>query len=223
MAIPVLLALAVLTLQASAASITIVNGDFEYGNNGDSPPPHNTEIVDDWDQETGGRIDNNNSYKPASDPGPCLILGAGYALNQDLVYNWSASETFTLGIIGQNPTWSGATTKFTVQLREADGTVLWDSGELDVTGTVNTSTKLYTGTGHIFSWGLDGSTFVGVPGAAAGSPLNIRLVGVAGSPYLDDVTLSTTLADTIPPTLASSDIVDDKSGGPGNPGEGGEP
>jgi hypothetical protein len=218
-----LVALGIMGLTAGpvgAASITIANPGFEHGNNGQTPPPHNTQVVDNWDQETGGiYIDNRNDYKPPTDPGPCLYFGAGRALNQDLSYNWSARETFTFGIIGQNPTWSGGTTKFRVELRETDGTVLWDSGELDVTGTVNTGTKLYTGTDHIFSWDIDGSTFVGVPGRAAGSQLNIRLIGVAGSPYLDDLTLSTDLADTTAPTLASSDIVDDKSGGPVNPGE----
>lgn len=36
---------------------------------------------------------------------------------------------------------------------------------------------------------------------------------------MDDITLSTDLEDTDPPTLAGSDFVDDKSGGPVNPGE----
>jgi hypothetical protein len=62
--------------QVGAASITIANPGFEFGNNGQTPPPHNTQIVDDWDQTAQVYIANNNTYKPAVDAGPSLCLNA---------------------------------------------------------------------------------------------------------------------------------------------------
>jgi hypothetical protein len=178
---------------ASAASITIVNGGFE-----DPLDPSGWYEVPDWDE--GGA-----SYY-GSGSGGFLYLEPGGWVDQDLDYNWTAGEVFTLGISGEKGWQASGAYKFKVQLRQADTTVLWDSGELDVTGTVSN-----------FSWTINSSTdFLA---GTSGSQLNIRLEGLVQSVYLDDVTLSTSLADTNAPTLASSDIVDDKSGGPVNPGE----
>jgi hypothetical protein len=89
-------------------------------------------------------------------------------------------------------------------LRQADATVLWDSGTIPVTSTVSN-----------FTWTIASGTFTsGTPG----SQLNIRIECLANTVDLDDVTLSASADDT-PPALASSNIVDDKSGGSVNPGQ----
>ncbi|MCX6880151.1 MAG: hypothetical protein NTW21_41065, partial [Verrucomicrobia bacterium] len=56
-------------------------------------------------------------------------------------------------------------------------------------------------------------------GVVPGSQLNLRIECLNATVYLDDVTLSTSLTDTTAPTLASANIVDNKSGGPVNPGQ----
>jgi len=175
-------------LETDAANI-IVDPGFDYSVGLVTPPVHN-DFAHYWPADAGAaaRIAANNQYKPASDPDPALSLRDGNSANQDLSYTWSATETFTLGIIGANHTWAPSNAKFKVQLREADGTVLWDSGELDVSGTATTSA--YTGTGHIFNWDIDASTFGGISGALEGSPLNIQLVSEAGYIFVDDVSLT---------------------------------
>ena len=181
---------------ASAASITIINGDFE------APlDPSGWYEVPDWDE--GGA-----SYYGESRNGGNLYCDVGGWVAQDLGYNWTAGEVFTLGISGVKGWQATGPYKFRIQLRQADTTVLWESGELDVTGTVSN-----------FSWTIDSNTdFLG---GTAGSELNIRIDCLTATVYLDDVTLSTSLADTNAPTLASSDIVDDKSksGNQVNPGD----
>ena len=184
--------------QANAGPITILNPGFEYGNNGQTPPPHNTTIVDDWNQEGAVYIDNNNSYKPASDAGPCLYLGGlNSAVNQDLTNTWAASDVYTLGVIGQNPTWNtGSSCTFKIELRQTNGIVLWSSGDLDVTDTV--AGAVYTGTGHIISEIIYASAFAG---GTPGEPLNIRFRASGNKAvYLDDITLA--LEDAAPPSVA---------------------
>jgi hypothetical protein len=130
-------------------------------------------------------------------------MDAGGWVSQNLGYNWTAGEVFTLGIKGNQGWRSGGS--FKIQLRQADATVLWDSGTIPVTSTVSN-----------FTWTIASGTFTsGTPG----SQLNIRIECLANTVDLDDVTLSASADDTTPPTLASSNIVDDKSGGSVNPGQ----
>jgi hypothetical protein len=184
---------------AGAGSITIVNGNFE------AVPLPDWYWVPDWDEGGGSYVTSDAGSYGWSGAGRVLYLDSGGWVSQNLGYNWTVGDVFTLGIKG-NKGWnsSGA---FKIQLREADGTVLWDSGSTPVTSTVSN-----------FSWSIVASTFSGA-GVTPGSPLNIRIDCLALTAYLDDVTLSTFLADTTAPTLASSAIVDDKSGGPVNPGQ----
>lgn len=181
---------------ANAASITIVNGDF-----GSPLDPLGWYWVPDW-EEGGASYHGGNGGATGY-----LYCDGGGWVSQDLSYNWTAGEVFTLGIKGDNG-WRNdpSVGEFKIQLREADTTVLWDSGSIPVTDTVSN-----------FTWTVDSDTdfLAGTPG----SQLNIRIECLALTVYLDDVTLSTSLEDETAPTLASSDFVDDKSGGPVNPGE----
>ena len=181
---------------AGAASITIVNANFE------TVPVPDWYWVPDWNEGGPSYVATDWSASPGT---RCLYLDAGGWVDQDLSHNWTTNEVFTLGIKGNQGWRAGG--EFKIQLRQADATLLWDSGTIPVTSTVSN-----------FSWSIDASTFSG-PGVVADSQINIRIECLAATVYLDDVTLSTSLADTTAPTLASSHIVDNKSGGPVNPGQ----
>ena len=184
---------------AGAASITIVNGNFE------AVPVPDWYWVPDWDEGGASYVASDAASYGWSAAGKVLYLDAGGWVSQNLGYNWSSTETFTLGIKGNQGYRAGG--QFKIQLLQVDATVLWDSGTIPVFSTVSN-----------FSWSIDASTFSGA-GVTPGSQLNIRIDCLNATAYLDDLTLSTDLADVIAPTLASSNIVDNKSGGPVNPGE----
>ncbi|NQT40775.1 MAG: PEP-CTERM sorting domain-containing protein [Planctomycetes bacterium] len=186
---------------AHAGLININNAGFEDASGAASGG--NLATPADWTEEDPGNVyvDNNGlSWSPEADRN-LYFNGGTAAVNQDLSHNWSSGDTYTLGMVGQNPGWdTTAPHEFKVQLREADGTVLWESGDLSVTGTVAPgSPPTYTGTGHIFSWDIDASTFTSVSGAIEGLPLNIRIANVSAPTYLDDVSLDLTTAGTPPP------------------------
>ena len=78
---------------ASAASITIVNGDFEapvYDEDGAGGSP-DWHWVPNW-EEVGATYYGSGA-------GGYLYIGAGGKVDQDLNYYWSASETFTLSLV----------------------------------------------------------------------------------------------------------------------------
>ncbi len=189
--------LLLMAMTANAEVININNADFEdYDADGGSTRG-NWHVVNDWDEEVPNNNqvyieDNGLTWKPEADR--VLYFNAvNTAVNQDLSHTWSSSDSYTLGIIGERAGWWGtsAPTSFKVELRETDGTVLWDSGSLDVTNTVTAAAPYtYTGTGHIFNWTIDASTFADIPEAVEDSPLNIRIAHISGTPYLDDVSLS---------------------------------
>jgi hypothetical protein len=188
--ISTLAALAGLALAAGSAhaatTIPILNGGFENSGGGPAGGGNNA-VVDDWNEEDAGSvyIDNaGTTNKPDADA-VLYFNSATAAVNQDLGHNWSLSDSFTLGIEGHNPNWD-PTGIFKVQLRQTDGTVLWDSGDLDVSGTVVGPS--YTGTGHIFNWTFDASAFSGA-GVSENEQLNIRIASVGVTTYIDDVSL----------------------------------
>jgi hypothetical protein len=194
------MALAFITAGTSmAASISIANFNFE------AVPVPDWYWVPDWDEGGDSYVEPSNAATYGwSGAGRVLYMDAGGWVDQNLIYNWTASEVFTLGIKGNQGWRSGGS--FKIQMREADGTVLWDSGTIPVTSTVSN-----------FTWTIASSTFTsGTPG----SQLNLRIECLSLTAYLDDVTLSTFSADdTTPPTLPSASIVDNKSGGSVNPGQ----
>jgi len=174
---------------ANAAELTIRNPGFEEADG--SAGRGNLHNVHHWTEENAASVfvdDAGTAYKPQANR--CLYLGAANtAVNQDLDARktWASDDVFTIGLIGQNAGWVTGTTEFKVQLRQTDGTVLWDSGAIDVTGTVINNNE-YAGTNHIHSWTVDASTFSGA-GVVEGSQINIRIAYVTGTPYIDDVTL----------------------------------
>ncbi len=185
------MALAFITAGTSmAASISIANFNFE------AVPVPDWYWVPDWDEGGASYVEPSNAATYGwSGAGRVLYMDAGGWVSQNLGYNWTAGDVFTLGLKGNQGWRSGGS--FKIQLREADGTVLWDSGTIPVTSTVSN-----------FTWTIASSTFTsGTPG----SQLNLRIECLANTVYLDDVTLSA-VSDTTPPTLASSNIVDDKDG-----------
>ena len=187
------------TAPASAAPIAVVNGDFQaplFDEDGAGGDP-GWYWVPSWDE-------GDSSYY-GSGGGGFLYCDSGGWVSQNLGYNWTAADVFTLGIRGNEGWRSGGS--FKIKLRQADGTVLWDSGTVAVDNTWQD-----------FSWSIDAGTFSGA-GVVPGSQLNLRIECLNATVYLDDVTLSTSVTDATPPTLASADIVDDKSGGPVNQGQ----
>lgn len=188
-----------------AGVININNPGFENGSG--SASGGNWASPVDWTEENAGSVYVDGvlervNWKPEADR--VLYLNANTAVNQDLSHNWSSSDIFTLGLVGHEAGWrvGAAGDAFSVQLRQTDGTILWDSGVQDVDGTVTglQNNFSYTGTGHIFSWTIDASTFTA---GTEGQPLNIRIVGISGTPYIDDVALEFTPAD---PDLPSVEI-----------------
>ena len=182
----------------NAGNITILNSDFGAALNDEDGAGG----LADWHWvpfwEEGGA-----SYY-GSGSGGFLYCDSGGWVSQDLVYNWTMGEVFTLGVTGDDGWRTGGS--FKIQLREADTTLLWESATIPVTDSGNT-----------FSWTINSSTdFLG---GTPGSLLNIRIECLANTVYLDDLTFSTNLADVIKPTLASANIIDNKSGSSVNPGE----
>jgi hypothetical protein len=172
------------TITVDAKPITILNANFEAplfdedGAGGSAA----WYWVPDWDEGA----DSFYGDSPSSG-GHFVYLDAGNPgwISQNLSYNWTATEVFTLGIKGKQGWQSGGPYRFKIQLREADGTVLWDSGTVSVNSTWQN-----------FSWSIDASMFSGA-GVAPGSQLNIRIECLGtSSVHLDDVTLWTAV---IPP------------------------
>ncbi|MCB1134122.1 MAG: hypothetical protein KDN05_23595, partial [Verrucomicrobiae bacterium] len=101
-----------------------------------------------------------------------------------------ATDQFTLSFDATEAGWrtGNAGDAIEVQIRQADGTVLWDSGPLNVDGTLTGSQNAisFTGTGHQFSFNIDASTFtIGSPG----SQINLRIARAGGVVFFDDVQL----------------------------------
>ena len=172
-----LAALAGLALAAGSAhavtTIPILNGDFAADNGGDWT------VVPSWNSPTAAAW----TYSPAGNQ--LLYFNASGKVDQDLSHNWSSSDTFTLSLTGQELSWSGTGEAFSVQLRQTDGTVLWDSGSTSVDGMA---------AGTPFSWTIDASIDF-LAGGTEGQQLNIQLQGTVASSFLDDVSLS---VDTVP-------------------------
>lgn len=175
---------ALASTSVQAAPITILNAGFE--DSSDSIGRGNDTTIDHWTEDTGNAYVDNNGTAWVPEASSTLYIGSA-SVNQDLGHNWSASDVFTLGLIAMNPTWSDNNNTFKVQLRQAsDDTVLWDSGDQNVGGTVAAG-PVYTGTGHIFSWAINASTFVT---GSAGEQINIRIEAVSSAPvYADNVSL----------------------------------
>ncbi|MCB1132662.1 MAG: hypothetical protein KDN05_16160, partial [Verrucomicrobiae bacterium] len=179
--------------------ILIANADFE------APAiavNTNSGTVTGWTEESGGA----NSYIVNTDghwapPGSTQVGYfsnlAGAAVNQDLGYRWTSSDRYTLGIDLFEPGFRVgiAGDEVKIQLRQADGTVLWDSGTINLDDTM-------AGTEFALSWGavsrfhiftIDASAFTaGTPG----EPLNLRIARVAGVNYFDNVSLEVAPAFT---------------------------
>ncbi len=186
-----LVGLALTATSAHATVININNAGFETSSTGIGNG-NNTDI-DDWTEDVGDAYVDMNGTLWVPEASDTLYIGSA-SVNQDLSHNWSATDSFTVGLIAMNPRWFGGTAELRVQLRQAsDDAVLWDSGLVDVTGTVTTTAPAtYTGTGHDLSWNIDASTFVT---GSAGEQINIRIENVTGTVYADNVSLS---VDTIP-------------------------
>jgi hypothetical protein len=177
------------TTRPTPTVITIDNPGFEdastnIGNN-------NLTDIDNWTEDVGDSFVDDNGTNWVPEASRTLYIGAA-SVNQDLSHNWSSSDSFTLCIIAMNPGWSDNNNTFKVQLRQAsDDTVLWDSGDQNVGGTVTTtSPATYTGAGHLFSWSFDASTFTE---GTENEQINIRIVHVSGSAvFADNISLDFT-------------------------------
>jgi len=168
---------------ASAESITINNGDFSADNGGDWT------TVPEWNEGA-----NSWTYSPNGNQ--LLYFGNTGKVDQDLGHNWSASDKYILSLTGHEMSWSGSGEAFSVQLRQTDGTVLWDSGSTSVDGVPMTAPQL-------FSWNIDAAGFTG---GVPSQQLNIQLQCTAASAFLDDVTLDT--VDTLPPSVGGEIFVE---------------
>ena len=180
----------------SAMAVTILNAGFENSDTGIGNG--NNTNIDDWTEDVGNAYVDTNGTSWVPEASDTLYIGSA-SVNQDLGHNWQATDSFTVGLIAMNPTWSDNNNTFKVQLRQAsDDVVLWDSGDQNVSGTVGAG-PAYTGTGHIFSWNFDASAFVT---GSAGEQINIRIEAVSSTPvYADNVTLD---VSTIPEPSAAA-------------------
>lgn len=186
-------------LHASGATIAITNGNFE---NPATTVGQNNNTITGWTEEAGG----SNSFitNPDGDWAPAGATQVGYfsnnastAINQTLIWNWSATDQYTLSLDAFDAGWRATTAgdALGVQLREADGTVLWDSGSFSLDGTVTGNQTVQgsfswgsTSRGH--TWNIDATGFASVSGAVAGSALNLRIYRVSGVAFFDNISLA---------------------------------
>ncbi len=197
------MAMVLLAGTANAAPITIMNSDFEA--TGGTSTGTNWNTVHNWNE---GDVNGGPEYVykggtqwAPQDTQTLYLTGNTAAVNQDLSHNWASTDLFTLTFDGYDAGWriGNAGDAISAQLRETDGTILWDSGSLNLDGTVTGSQNnlSFTGTGHEFSFDIDASTFAGVGGAVEGSALNLRFGGV-GVAFADNVTLDLVDVTAVP-------------------------
>ena len=176
---------------ASAATVPIINGDFE------SPDfdTNNHPTVEGWIEEVAG-----SAYLGDQAPqwGPVDMTQIGYfantdgtAIHQDIGHEWSWTDEFTLTIDAFDAGWRVAAEGdvLGVELRQSDGTVLWDSGPLNVDGTVE-------GVENGFAWSAANRhlsfVFHGARDFDTGrprNPLNLRIYRQSGVVFFDNVAL----------------------------------
>lgn len=176
----------------AATVIPITNGDFQSAADTGAT---NTSVPG-WNEENAANVytyTENLRHYPVDTQTAYFANSAGTAIHQDLSYNWAVGDVFTLNFTAAEAGFRAGTAgdSMVAQLREADGTVLWSSGTLNVDGTLSGTENNYsfTGTGHLRSFTIDSSTFTAA-GATPGSQLNLRFARVDGVNFIDDVSLS---------------------------------
>lgn len=176
---------------AHAATIIINNSDFEDPG---IVAGSNTQTV------TGWSGDSTQEYiaNPSGDWGPVDITQVGYftgaadGIFQELNHNWSTTDKYTLTFDAYEAGWRTGTAGDTIQfqLRQTDGTLLWDSGQLNLdntlTGTQGSIT--YGATSHAFSFNIDAATdFVG---GSSGEQIRIDIVANGDPVWFDNISLT---------------------------------
>ncbi len=182
--------------------IDIDNGDFELPVY-EGPPGIASNTVIGWNEESASHssIDDQVGNLAPSDFTQTGRLhdNTGAAINQNLGYNWSLGETLTLSFGAWEAGWriGDVGDAFVVELRQADGTVLWDSGTLNVDDTLAGTTGNVTlgPANDTFVLAIDTDTFTaGTPG----SELNLRFRHAGGVTWFDDLSLVSDLVVVLP-------------------------
>ena len=184
--------------------IAIANAGFEEAS-GDVGKGNFTNVTD-WNEQSevdvfvfkGGR-----EWQPEAD-GVLYLNSTRGAVHQDVDHHWSPDDAYTIELVAFEAGFRVGTVgdAVRVQLRQADGTVLWDSGPVDLDDTLTGSPGnfAYTGSDHRHTWDIDASAFSSIADAVEGSGLNLRIAGIGGAVFVDDVALSVAIGgDAAPP------------------------
>lgn len=197
--------------------VFIDNHDFEFTTNAYTPPSIADNTVHGWNEESASNstIDDEATRWAPNDFSKTgrLHNNNGAAINQDLDHYWVEGETYTLAFSAWEAGWRvGATNdSFIVELRQQDGTVLWDTGIIDVDDTLAgaSGSITYGPTNDSYAFLIDTDTFTtGTPG----SLLNLRIRRWDGVTWFDDITLAT---DTLKFDAGVLDVPDELKVEPG--------
>ncbi len=198
-------------------NVFIDNHDFEFTTASYTPPGIADNTVHGWHEELANK---SNIDDEATGNAPADFTKTGRlhntnnaAINQDLGAYWVEGETYTLSFNAWEAGWRiGATNdSFIVELRQQDGTVLWDSGIIDVDDTLAGSygSITYGPTNDSYTFLIDTDTFTtGTPG----SLLNLRFRRWDGVTWYDDITL---VSDTLKHDAAVLEVPDELKVEPG--------
>ncbi len=173
--------------------IDINNGDFEQPVYSGSPGIASTNVIG-WDEESPSHSSIDDQVGSLA-PGDFTQTGrlhdnVAAAIHQDLGYRWSLGETLTLSFDAWEAGWkigvAGDAVVF--ELREVGGALLWDSGVIDLDGTLagSSGSVIAGAVGSFHTFDIDTDLFaVGTPG----SELSLRVAYGGGVAWFDDITL----------------------------------
>lgn len=182
-------------------TLSIANGDFEIASN---PSGNNYATVDAWKEESAANAfiqdTSLSGWYPEETRLAYFTDQAGTAINQDLDHRWKASDRYILRFTATEAGFRSAPSEtgdaIRVQIRQTDGTVLWDSGMIDMDGTLSGDTQgavFWGAAQRDFAFEIDASSFI--PGKE-GSQINLRIARAGGAVYFDDLRLD--LSEPLP-------------------------
>jgi signal transduction histidine kinase len=182
--------ISMLPVLLSAATLELVNADFEdthdEAGSGDG--------ISAWIEENESYVhiyDKGLQWYPLETQMGYLSDYEGAAINRDINYCWRIGDRFDLSLAATEPGWrvDSGNDAFRIQLRQTDDTVLWDSGAINLDGTLSgIPGRLEWGSkNRLFNFKIDASSFTnGVPG----SQINLRIARDAGVVFVDDISLA---------------------------------
>ena len=168
------------TITASNAAITLVNGDFN----------HATDLFGWTGSGSAAEYHDGTQWTPQSTD-TFRSSSTAAAAYQDLGHTWQATDVYQINFLAYDAGWriGNNTDAAQVRLLQTDGTELWTSGTISLTGTVSGTENnlVFTGTSHIHAYTVDASSFIT---GAAGEELRLEISRAGGVVIIDDVSIT---------------------------------